>query len=145
MNPVRECRPLALGCGQPVRPCLPCKVGTQATKQHIVRILGNVGVKQLRSSLGWSAPRGGAGQAGAGRMVVVTAAAVTAAEEPKKESLFRPFKDPTANSRLLALCFAQALCSVATLIHDTYLPVYLSDVLKLSNTKVMTVLLRDLG
>jgi hypothetical protein len=28
------------------------------------------------------------------------------------------------------------LCSVATLIHDTYLPVYLSDVLHLSNTKV---------
>jgi hypothetical protein len=77
-------------------------------------------------------------------MVVVTAAAVTAAEEPKKESLFRPFKDPTANSRLLALCFAQALCSVATLIHDTYLPVYLSDVLKLSNTKVMTVSVLDI-
>lgn len=67
---------------------------------------------------------------------VCAAAAVTAPEEPKKESWLRPFKDPTSNSRLLALCFAQALCSVATLIHDTYLPVYLSDVLKLSNTKV---------
>lgn len=28
------------------------------------------------------------------------------------------------------------LCSVATLIHDTYLPVYLSEVLHLSNSKV---------
>lgn len=67
---------------------------------------------------------------------VCAAATVTAPEEPRKESWLRPFKDPTSNSRLLALCFAQALCSVATLIHDTYLPVYLSDVLKLSNTKV---------
>ncbi|KAK9807690.1 hypothetical protein WJX72_006202 [[Myrmecia] bisecta] len=31
---------------------------------------------------------------------------------------------------------AAALCSVATLIHDTYLPVYLQDVLGLSNTKI---------
>ena len=36
---------------------------------------------------------------------------------------------------------AQALCSVATLIHDTYLPIYLQDVLGLSNTKVCTELL----
>jgi len=34
------------------------------------------------------------------------------------------------------LCGAQALSSVATLIHDTYLPLYLSEELKLSNTKV---------
>lgn len=31
---------------------------------------------------------------------------------------------------------AQMLGSVATLMHETYLPVYLSDVLHLSNTKV---------
>lgn len=72
------------------------------------------------------------------RLIRTKAAAVAPAEEPRKESMFRPFKDPTSNSRLLALCFAQALCSVATLIHDTYLPVYLSDVLKLSNTKART-------
>ncbi|KAK9839281.1 hypothetical protein WJX81_005580 [Elliptochloris bilobata] len=30
----------------------------------------------------------------------------------------------------------RALCSVATLIHDTYLPIYLQDVLGLSNTKI---------
>ena len=35
-----------------------------------------------------------------------------------------------------AAVVAQALCSVATLIHDTYLPIYLQDVLGLSNTKV---------
>jgi hypothetical protein len=52
------------------------------------------------------------------------------------KQLFTPFSDPAANSKLLALCTAQALCSVATLIHDTYLPVYLSDVLHLSNSSV---------
>lgn len=50
--------------------------------------------------------------------------------------MITPFSDPAANSRLLALCTAQMLCSVATLIHDTYLPVYLSDVLHLSNSKI---------
>jgi hypothetical protein len=50
--------------------------------------------------------------------------------------LLTPFSDKAINSKLLALCFAQALCSVATLIHDTYLPIYLQDVLGLSNTKV---------
>jgi hypothetical protein len=47
-----------------------------------------------------------------------------------------PFSDPAANARMLALATAQALCSVATLIHDTYLPVYLSDVLHLSNASI---------
>ena len=51
-------------------------------------------------------------------------------------SLITPFSNREVNNRLLALCIAQALCSVATLIHDTYLPVYLQDVLGLSNTKV---------
>jgi MFS family permease len=52
------------------------------------------------------------------------------------KQMITPFSDPAANSRLLALCTAQMLCSVATLIHDTYLPVYLSDVLHLSNSKI---------
>lgn len=52
------------------------------------------------------------------------------------QQLLQPLSDPVANSRLLALCFAQTLCSVATLIHDTYLPVYLQDVLGMSNQKV---------
>lgn len=35
------------------------------------------------------------------------------------KDLATPFSDPVANSRLVALCVAQMLCSVATLIHDT--------------------------
>ena len=63
-------------------------------------------------------------------------------EAPKSESpvakfkaLLSPFSEPSTNKKLLALCGAQALSSVATLIHDTYLPLYLSEELKLSNTK----------
>ena len=98
------------------------------------------------------------------------------------KALLNPLSDPACNARLVALCSAQALCSVATLIHDTYvrsaplqacgpwlkqcslaavttqqtctscaadfaahkltystglqLPLYLQDVLGLSNTKV---------
>ncbi len=52
------------------------------------------------------------------------------------DALLHPFSDPAVNAKLIALCVAQALCSVATLIHDTYLPIYLQDVLGLSNTKV---------
>ena len=52
------------------------------------------------------------------------------------KTLLTPFSDPSVNARLLSLCVASALCSVATLIHDTYLPVYLQDQLGLSNTKV---------
>ena len=59
------------------------------------------------------------------------------AESPvaKFKALFSPFSEPSTNKKLLALCGAQALSSVATLIHDTYLPLYLSEELKLSNTK----------
>ena len=56
------------------------------------------------------------------------------------KALFTPFSDKAANAKLLALCAAGALSSVATLIHDTYLPIYLSEVLGLSNTKVRTAL-----
>ena len=54
------------------------------------------------------------------------------------KALLTPFSDSAANAKLLALCGAGALSSVATLIHDTYLPIYLSEVLGLSNTKVRT-------
>lgn len=54
----------------------------------------------------------------------------------KFKALFSPFSEAGTNKKLLALCGAQALSSVATLIHDTYLPLYLSEELKLSNTKV---------
>ena len=56
----------------------------------------------------------------------------------KFKALFSPFSEASTNKKLLALCGAQALSSVATLIHDTYLPLYLSEELKLSNTKVST-------
>jgi hypothetical protein len=76
------------------------------------------------------------------------AGAGDAAEKPAKDDnlllkpvkylseLLHPFSDPAANGKLLALSFAGLLSSVATLIHDTYLAVYLQDVLGLSNTKV---------
>lgn len=54
-------------------------------------------------------------------------------------NFFTVFSDPSCNRRLFALALGQMLCSVATLIHDTYLPVYMQDVLGLSNTKVRTV------
>lgn len=61
----------------------------------------------------------------------------TSTQTPSKfKQLITPFSDPQANSKMLALATSQMLCSVATLIHDTYLPVYLSDVLHLSNSKV---------
>ena len=53
----------------------------------------------------------------------------------KFKALLSPFSEASTNKKLLALCAAQALSSVATLVHDTYLPVYLSEELKLSNTK----------
>ena len=46
------------------------------------------------------------------------------------------YSDPASNSKLLVLVIGQALCSVATLIHDSYLPIYAQDVLGLSNTSV---------
>lgn len=78
----------------------------------------------------------------------VAASAASAAQQPEEapaeakgivdkfKALLSPFSEPTTNKKLLALCSAQALSSVATLIHDTYLPLYLSEELKLSNTKV---------
>eukprot|EP00890_Picochlorum_soloecismus_P006851 jgi/Picsp_1/991/NSC_04475-R1_major facilitator superfamily mfs_1 len=54
----------------------------------------------------------------------------------KMQQLVSPFSDPAANKKMLSLATAQMLCSVATLIHDTYLPVYMSDVLQMSNSKI---------
>ena len=59
-----------------------------------------------------------------------------AKQKASLKSLLTPFSDPQVNARLISLCVASALCSVATLIHDTYLPIYLSEQLGLSNTKV---------
>lgn len=50
-------------------------------------------------------------------------------------SLFNVYSDPRCNAKLLALAVGQMMCSVATLIHDSYLPVYVHDELGLSSTK----------
>eukprot|EP00210_Caulerpa_lentillifera_P003227 g3082.t1 len=54
-------------------------------------------------------------------------------------SFFTVFTDPVCNRKLFALAAGQMLCSIATLIHDTYLPVYMQDVLQLTNTKIGAV------
>lgn len=61
-------------------------------------------------------------------------------DKPKLTSIFHVFSDPKCNSKLLALAIGQMLCSVATLIHDSYLPVYVQDELGLSNTKVRSII-----
>ena len=71
-----------------------------------------LGAGELRSSKGWLAK-----------------------QSESLDELLHPFSDKAVNAKLIALCVAQALCSVATLIHDTYLPIYLQDVLGLTNTK----------
>ena len=60
---------------------------------------------------------------------------------PKIMDVFKVFSDPACNKKLLALAIGQMLCSVATLMHDSYLPVYVQDELGLSNTKVCACLL----
>ncbi len=46
------------------------------------------------------------------------------------------FKDDKANNKILALTTSQMLSSIATLIHDSYLPIYMSEVIGLSNVKI---------
>lgn len=47
-----------------------------------------------------------------------------------------PLSSPASNLKLLALSSAQMLSSISTLLHDTYLPLYMSEVLQMSNTKM---------
>lgn len=49
---------------------------------------------------------------------------------------FKAFNDNSSNNKLYALATGQMLCSVGTLIHDSYLPLYMRDVLGLSNMKI---------
>lgn len=51
-------------------------------------------------------------------------------------SSFKAFNDTNSNNKLYALATGQMLCSIGTLIHDSYLPLYMRDVLGLSNTKI---------
>ena len=48
--------------------------------------------------------------------------------------LFAPFHDRRANTRFLALALGGMLCSVATLIHDSYLPIFMRNELGMTNT-----------
>lgn len=50
------------------------------------------------------------------------------------KDVFCPFQDPSANARFLALALGGMLCSVATLIHDSYLPIFMRDELGMSNS-----------
>jgi Na+/melibiose symporter-like transporter len=54
-------------------------------------------------------------------------------------SSFKAFNDTNSNNKLYALATGQMLCSVGTLIHDSYLPLYMRDVLGLSNMKIGAV------
>ncbi len=51
----------------------------------------------------------------------------------------KAFNDTQSNNKLYALATGQMLCSVGTLIHDSYLPLYMRDVLGLSNMKIGAV------
>jgi hypothetical protein len=51
----------------------------------------------------------------------------------------KAFNDPKSNLKLYALATGQMLCSIGTLIHDSYLPLYMKDVLGLSNMKIGAV------
>lgn len=62
-----------------------------------------------------------------------------AAENGKASALsaaLNVFSDPKCNSKMVALAVGQLLCSIATLMHDAYLPVYVHDVMGLTNTQV---------
>ncbi|KAL4435215.1 hypothetical protein ABPG77_001897 [Micractinium sp. CCAP 211/92] len=71
-----------------------------------------------------------------GPLAADAAGAAEEVHQGRLAALLHPFSNPVANTKLLALCSAQALSSVSTLLTETYLPVYLSDVLHLSHTKI---------
>ena len=51
----------------------------------------------------------------------------------------RAFTDNHSNVKLFALATGQMLCSIGTLIHDSYLPLYMKDTLGLSSIKIGAV------
>jgi len=56
-----------------------------------------------------------------------------------KLTSFKAFNDTNSNNKLYALATGQMLCSIGTLMHDSYLPLYMRDVLGLSNMKIGVV------
>uniref|UniRef100_A0A7S0YI33 Major facilitator superfamily (MFS) profile domain-containing protein n=1 Tax=Polytomella parva TaxID=51329 RepID=A0A7S0YI33_9CHLO len=62
-------------------------------------------------------------------------------DKPEKSNggivnVFNVLSDPANNSKVISLAVGQMLCSIATLIHDSYLPVYVHDELGLSTTNI---------
>lgn len=51
----------------------------------------------------------------------------------------RAFTDNNCNLKLYALATGQMLCSIGTMIHDSYLPLYMKDTLGLSSMKIGAV------
>ena len=56
-----------------------------------------------------------------------------------KVATFKAFNDKNCNLKLYALATGQMLCSVGTMIHDSYLPLYMKDTLGLSSMKIGAV------
>jgi hypothetical protein len=57
----------------------------------------------------------------------------------KFRDLLHPFHDRNANSRFLALALGGMLCSIATLIHDSFLGVFMRDQLGMTNTVRLSI------
>ncbi|KAL6749039.1 MFS general substrate transporter [Haematococcus lacustris] len=98
------------------------------------RALGSPRVQRARRTV----PRAAITRTGAGDLPQEPAKQATGLLRHVK-GLFNVFSDEAANSKLIALAVGQMLCSVATLIHDSYLPVYVQDELGLSSTKIGAV------
>eukprot|EP00887_Chlorella_sp_A99_P000958 scaffold5.g958.t1 len=81
-----------------------------------------------------------AGRAFAGAAAADGGASGAAHHTPAKPShlaaWLMPLHDRDANKKLLALSSAQMLSSIATLMHDTYIPLYMAEVLHMSNASM---------
>lgn len=73
------------------------------------------------------------------KRVVVKPLKIVCSQNVKNAMPLKAFEDPDSNRKLYALATGQMLCSIGTLIHDSYLPLYMKDVLGLSNMKIGAV------
>lgn len=108
----------SVGLGRPTRPVQTCHLYTMVAPAPMAGTLNHMSRCQHR------------------RVKMMAASTPQQGIKDKMQALVTPFSNPEANKKMLALATAQMLCSVATLIHDTYLPVYMSDVLQMSNSKI---------
>ena len=67
---------------------------------------------------------------------VLCAAQPVPTSAPAPFKAIKAFNDPMCNMKLYALATGQMLCSIGTLIHDSYLPLYMKDVLGMNNMKI---------